>query len=134
MKIDGPKRKSFFSTIGEVVPCQILSGGGFVGRDACQWIRTEGEGTFRQIVFGFCLGNQGTGSGELAFLVGSEKVLGAFGIGKNTEKGDVPVFPGQGGTAPHRKDGTFPGAGQALGGGDGDTDASEGAGADADQN
>ena len=49
---------------------------------------------------------------------GGEDVAAA-GIGKNTEKRSVGVVPGDGAGAADREDGTVPGGGHAVGGGDG---------------
>ena len=49
---------------------------------------------------------------------GGEDVAAA-GIGKNTEKRSVGIVPGDGVGAADREDGTVPGGGHAVGGGDG---------------
>ena len=56
---------------------------------------------------------------EFSYGVEGGEDIAAAGIGENTEKRSVGIVVGDGASAADREDGTAPGGGHAVGGGDG---------------
>ena len=93
------------------------------GKSASGEERVEGGGW---VNLGWCV--------ELSHGVESSEDVAAAGIGENTEKRSVGIVVGDGAGAADREDGTTPGGGHAVSGGDGGANSGKGAWSYSDKN